>query len=151
MVAGWAERTRGRDPARRTYLLMTVLQPYPEAAARRAGLSPSARRALYARSTLRLLRADPGSVPAPSAFADALGGGHGLVGLAAGSGGELAVEVSVVAALRRGHLSSPAWSAHPALLGTWSQPSGSATGIRPAKPRCACTSMPSAAVLPSLP
>ena len=30
VVAGWAERTRGRDPARRTYLLMTVLQPYPD-------------------------------------------------------------------------------------------------------------------------
>jgi predicted ArsR family transcriptional regulator len=30
LVAGWAERTRGHDPGRRTYHLMTVLQPYPE-------------------------------------------------------------------------------------------------------------------------
>jgi DNA-binding transcriptional ArsR family regulator len=26
----WAERTRGRDASRRTYLLFTILQPYPE-------------------------------------------------------------------------------------------------------------------------
>lgn len=30
VVATWADRTRGRDPKRRTYLLMTALQPYPE-------------------------------------------------------------------------------------------------------------------------
>jgi DNA-binding transcriptional ArsR family regulator len=30
VVAGWARRTRGRDPGRRTYLLFSVLQPYPD-------------------------------------------------------------------------------------------------------------------------
>lgn len=30
VVATWSERTRGRDPKRRTYLLMTALQPYPD-------------------------------------------------------------------------------------------------------------------------
>lgn len=30
VVATWAERTRGRDPERRTYLLMSALQPYPD-------------------------------------------------------------------------------------------------------------------------
>jgi DNA-binding transcriptional ArsR family regulator len=30
VVATWTERTRGRDPERRTYLWFSVLQPYPE-------------------------------------------------------------------------------------------------------------------------
>lgn len=30
VVAAWADRTRGRAPRRRTYLLMTALQPYPD-------------------------------------------------------------------------------------------------------------------------
>jgi DNA-binding transcriptional ArsR family regulator len=30
LVMTWVERTRGRDPERRTYLLFQVLQPYPE-------------------------------------------------------------------------------------------------------------------------
>ena len=30
LVRGWAERTRGRDEARRTYLLFQVLTPYPD-------------------------------------------------------------------------------------------------------------------------
>lgn len=30
VIAAWAERTRGRDPGRRTYLWFSVLQPYPE-------------------------------------------------------------------------------------------------------------------------
>ncbi|MEJ7832889.1 MAG: helix-turn-helix domain-containing protein [Nocardioides sp.] len=29
LIEGWADRTRGRDDARRTYLLLSVLQPYP--------------------------------------------------------------------------------------------------------------------------
>lgn len=35
VVAAWAERTRGRDPERRTYLLMSALQPYPDLDAQR--------------------------------------------------------------------------------------------------------------------
>lgn len=31
LVETWAERTRGRDPERRTYLLLQLVQPYPEA------------------------------------------------------------------------------------------------------------------------
>jgi DNA-binding transcriptional ArsR family regulator len=31
LVEGWAARTRGRDPERRTYLLMSLVQPYPDA------------------------------------------------------------------------------------------------------------------------
>jgi DNA-binding transcriptional ArsR family regulator len=30
VIATWTERTRGRDPERRTYLWFSVLQPYPE-------------------------------------------------------------------------------------------------------------------------
>jgi len=30
LVDAWATRTRGRDPDRRTYLLMQLLQPYPD-------------------------------------------------------------------------------------------------------------------------
>lgn len=30
VVSTWSQRTRGRDPERRTYLLMTALQPYPD-------------------------------------------------------------------------------------------------------------------------
>lgn len=30
LVDSWAARTRGRDPDRRTYLLVQMLQPYPE-------------------------------------------------------------------------------------------------------------------------
>jgi DNA-binding transcriptional ArsR family regulator len=30
LVDAWARRTRGRDPDRRTYLLLQVLQPYPD-------------------------------------------------------------------------------------------------------------------------
>lgn len=30
VVASWADRTRGRDPGRRTYLLMYAVQPYPD-------------------------------------------------------------------------------------------------------------------------
>jgi predicted ArsR family transcriptional regulator len=30
VVADWTKRTRGRDPDRTTYLLFTVLQPYPD-------------------------------------------------------------------------------------------------------------------------
>jgi DNA-binding transcriptional ArsR family regulator len=30
VIATWMERTRGRDPERRTYLHFSVLQPYPE-------------------------------------------------------------------------------------------------------------------------
>ncbi|MBD3923519.1 helix-turn-helix transcriptional regulator [Nocardioides cavernae] len=30
LVDSWAERTRGRDPGRRTYLLLQVVQPYPD-------------------------------------------------------------------------------------------------------------------------
>ncbi len=29
VVASWAARTKGRDPERQSYLLMTILQPYP--------------------------------------------------------------------------------------------------------------------------
>lgn len=29
VMSRWADRTRGRDPERRSYLLMTILQPYP--------------------------------------------------------------------------------------------------------------------------
>ena len=32
LIARWAERTRGREPGRRTYLMMSVVQPYPDAA-----------------------------------------------------------------------------------------------------------------------
>lgn len=32
LVETWAARTRGRDPERRTYLLMSLVQPYPDAA-----------------------------------------------------------------------------------------------------------------------
>jgi DNA-binding transcriptional ArsR family regulator len=32
LVEAWAARTRGRDPERRTYLLMSLVQPYPDAA-----------------------------------------------------------------------------------------------------------------------
>ena len=32
LVEGWAVRTRGRDPERRTYVLVQLVQPYPEAA-----------------------------------------------------------------------------------------------------------------------
>ena len=31
LVEGWAARTRGRDPERRTYLLLSLVQPYPDA------------------------------------------------------------------------------------------------------------------------
>jgi DNA-binding transcriptional ArsR family regulator len=31
LVDAWAERTRGRDPERRTYLLFQLIQPYPDA------------------------------------------------------------------------------------------------------------------------
>ena len=31
LVEGWADRTRGRDPERRTYLLLSLVQPYPDA------------------------------------------------------------------------------------------------------------------------
>lgn len=31
LVEAWAERTRGRDPDRRTYLVFQLVQPYPEA------------------------------------------------------------------------------------------------------------------------
>ena len=31
LVERWSARTRGRDPERRTYLLMSLVQPYPEA------------------------------------------------------------------------------------------------------------------------
>jgi predicted ArsR family transcriptional regulator len=30
MLARWAERTRGRSPERRTYIVYSMLQPYPE-------------------------------------------------------------------------------------------------------------------------
>jgi predicted ArsR family transcriptional regulator len=30
VVATWTQRTRGRDPGRRTYLWLSILQPYPE-------------------------------------------------------------------------------------------------------------------------
>ncbi len=30
LVEGWAARTRGRDPGRRTYLLLSLVQPYPD-------------------------------------------------------------------------------------------------------------------------
>lgn len=30
VVEAWAERTRGRDPDRRTYVVLTLVQPYPE-------------------------------------------------------------------------------------------------------------------------
>jgi DNA-binding transcriptional ArsR family regulator len=33
LVEGWAERTRGRDPERRTYVMVQMVQPYPEAEA----------------------------------------------------------------------------------------------------------------------
>ncbi|CUR57792.1 Transcriptional regulator, ArsR family [metagenome] len=33
LVEGWAARTRGRDPERRTYLLLSLVQPYPGAEA----------------------------------------------------------------------------------------------------------------------
>ena len=29
VVQAWARRTRGRDPERRTYLLLSILQPHP--------------------------------------------------------------------------------------------------------------------------
>jgi DNA-binding transcriptional ArsR family regulator len=32
LVETWGARTRGRDPERRTYLLMSLVQPYPDAA-----------------------------------------------------------------------------------------------------------------------
>ena len=32
VVDGWVQRTRGRDDERRTYIVMQVLQPYPEVA-----------------------------------------------------------------------------------------------------------------------
>ena len=32
LVETWAARTRGRDPERRTYLLLSLVQPYPDAA-----------------------------------------------------------------------------------------------------------------------
>ena len=31
LIDSWAERTRGRDPERRTYLVFQLVQPYPEA------------------------------------------------------------------------------------------------------------------------
>ncbi|SEB73371.1 Helix-turn-helix domain-containing protein [Nocardioides exalbidus] len=31
LIDSWADRTRGRDPERRTYLLLQVVQPYPDA------------------------------------------------------------------------------------------------------------------------
>jgi DNA-binding transcriptional ArsR family regulator len=31
LVESWAERTRGRDPERRTYLVLQIVQPYPGA------------------------------------------------------------------------------------------------------------------------
>lgn len=34
VVLRWAERTRGRDESRRTYLLFSALQPYPEGLSR---------------------------------------------------------------------------------------------------------------------
>lgn len=33
LVQSWAERTRGRDPGRRTYLMLHLVQPYPQDAA----------------------------------------------------------------------------------------------------------------------
>ena len=33
LVGSWQERTRGRDPERRTYVLLHLVQPYPEDAA----------------------------------------------------------------------------------------------------------------------
>jgi DNA-binding transcriptional ArsR family regulator len=30
LLQGWTERTRGTDPDRRTYLLLTILQPHPD-------------------------------------------------------------------------------------------------------------------------
>lgn len=30
LVQGWVRRTRGREPSRRTYLLLSLLQPHPE-------------------------------------------------------------------------------------------------------------------------
>ena len=30
LVDSWADRTRGRDPERRTYLLVQMVQPYPD-------------------------------------------------------------------------------------------------------------------------
>ena len=30
LIAGWAERTRGRSPERRTYIFYSMVQPYPE-------------------------------------------------------------------------------------------------------------------------
>ena len=30
LLQGWADRTRGTDPDRRTYLLLSILQPHPE-------------------------------------------------------------------------------------------------------------------------
>ena len=37
VIATWTERTRGRDPDRRTYLWFSVLQPYPETLEREDG------------------------------------------------------------------------------------------------------------------
>lgn len=34
LLDGWAERTRGRDPERRTYLVFQLVQPYPEDASK---------------------------------------------------------------------------------------------------------------------
>jgi DNA-binding transcriptional ArsR family regulator len=31
LIESWAQRTRGRDPERRTYLVFQLVQPYPEA------------------------------------------------------------------------------------------------------------------------
>ena len=31
VLTRWTERTRGRDDGRRTYLLFSMLQPYPDA------------------------------------------------------------------------------------------------------------------------
>lgn len=30
LIGSWADRTRGRDPERRTYLLVQMIQPYPD-------------------------------------------------------------------------------------------------------------------------
>ena len=32
LIGRWAGRTRGREPGRRTYLMMSLVQPYPDAA-----------------------------------------------------------------------------------------------------------------------
>lgn len=37
LVDAWAKRTRGRDPDRKTYLLLQVLQPYPDESADPSG------------------------------------------------------------------------------------------------------------------